>query len=235
MSRPILFCRSALLLGFLPTVTLKAQDRRAFESGGPASLIWAGNTNVTRMEEQTVTTGFSFTTDRNGRVISAGGDTRKETVEVVLFSVYLYVDSAGTAAALRQFAGADWYELVNQGKIQDALLQGAFPMSLVFRFIKPVNARLVRNGIVEAIHTYPSGAGAEAGTLTGYFRGDFKAQDEVEIRILPGGTLKTSVRGEAKPDLVSAEFADSFLRAWLLKSRPLVARLRTLVPPKPGP
>jgi hypothetical protein len=234
MSRPVLRYRIPLLVGCLPLFALSAQQKRAFEPGGPESLVQAGSMTHTRPEVQVVMTNFSFTTDRSGKLIDAGGDARKDTVQVAVYEVQLFVDESGVREALVPLAGEEFWQLSNKGAIQEAVRKGAFPKLVVLRFSKPQKARAIRENLASELSKYPGGSGGEAGRFTSYLRKDFAEGDEVEIRIAPDGMVRTTVKGNAQKDIASPEFADALLSVWLMKAPGMVRNLRTFVPPKPG-
>jgi hypothetical protein len=224
-----------MLIGCLPLFSLSAQQKRAFEPGGPESLILAGSVTQTRPEVQEVMTGLSFTMDAKGKLINQTGDVRKDTVEVPVYKVTLFVDEAGAREALKQFAGQNFYQLQRDGKLQDAVRKGAFPKLLVMRFSAPQKARAIRENLATALSKYPGGTGAEAGRFTSYMRKDFSADDEVEIRVSPDGTVRATVRGDVQREIVNAEFADALLSVWIMKTPYSVAELRSLIPTAPTP
>lgn len=236
MARFLLRFRVPLVIGCLPLFALSAQQKRAFEPGGPESLVLAGSATQTRPEVEDVVAGFSFSTDSRGKLVdnSAKVDARKDTVQVPVYQVLLFVDETGAREALRPFAGVAFYALQADQKVQEAVRTGVFPKTLVLRFSNPQKARTIRENLASELRKYPGGTGSEAGRFTSFLRKDFVAGDEVEIRIAPDGTVKTTVKGDAQKDIVSPEFADAILSVWLLKYGGLVRDLRSFVPPKPG-
>ena len=228
---------------FSRLVPPSGQERRSFEPGGPESLIMAGAVNYTKIETEVVVMSMEWSSSGAPKM-----DKRTDTLDVKFYEVYLFVDEAGVRGALQPFAGQEFRLLHGEGKVQQAVLKGAFPKLLLLRFTEPQKGREVREDMATELRKYPGGSGGEAGRFVSFLRKDFAAGDEVEIRIVPGGAVRTTVRGEAQREIVSPEFADALLSVWLLQAEgggkhsafrrleaeEVVRNLRPFVPPKPG-
>jgi hypothetical protein len=207
---------------------LSAQERRAFERGGPENLVLIGSTTRDKEVEEVVIRDFSFTVDSRGKVINTGGE--KETVKkmVPIYSVSLYVDELGAREAFQAFKGQERYALLRDEKIQNTLVEASHAKMLVLRFSEPKKAREVREDLSTGLQKHYTGSGSELGKFVSFFRKDFKQGDEVVIRLAEGQRIMTSVQGKETETLQNPLLAKALVKMWM--DRSLVTDVGPLLP-----
>ena len=211
---------TAIGFGLLLAWSLAAQERRAFEPGGPANLVKAGKASHEKEIEEEVIEGFSFTTDARGRVIDAGGKKHKEKRMVDIYSVSLFVDEQGARQALQPFKeqkGKMW-SLSGDEKFQNAIIESTFPKVLVLGFTTEQKGRDIRENLASELGKLAPGGASETGKFVSYFRKDFKPGDEAVIRLADGQRILTTVLGDQKDPVQNAELARALLKLWMHRS-----------------
>lgn len=200
-------CLTVLGLCLLLSLSLAAQERRAFDPGGPETLVKVGQTSHSKlMSAEATGTSFSFTT--------------KE-----LYDVTLYLDEEGARTAFAPFRGKDLDAVSSDEKFQKLVAEADFPKLVVLSFSYKGSARDLREDFSEELGK--QGAKRDAGKFVNYFRKDYEPGDEVIIRIAPGGRVATSVNGESKGEIQSPALARALLSMWM--GRQLVADIGPLL------
>ena len=215
-------------LALLLASSVSAQERRAFERGGPENLVRTGTTTRDKEVEEVVIKNFSFTVDSKGNLIDSGGDKEKVKKMVPIYSVSLYVDEPGAREAFQSFAGQRKSDLLREEKIQNALVEGTLPRMLVLDFTEVRKAREVREDLSTGLQKLYSGSSSTLGKFISFFRKDFKQRDEVIIRIADGQRILTSIQGEEKEVLQDQQLAQALMKVWM--NRSLVLAVDALLP-----
>jgi hypothetical protein len=145
-------------------------------------------------------TGTKFEVKRDGMtLLGAGIRVKKILFTFKAYAVGLYVDDAALAGPLAAFKGK-----ATSPEFYRELQTGDFRKELVLKFLRTLG----RNRIQEAMRE--SLAGSDPKTLdqfVSYFP-EVKEGEECLLRWVPGGTIESTMAGQAKPPIQSKAFAE---------------------------
>lgn len=127
----------------------------------------------------------------------------KTFLKVKVYAIGLYADPTALAAHKGKAATPELYQ---------ALVSGDFRREIRMKFIRDgIAGETIRATFKESL------TGADASLrdkFLAYF-GDVKTGDEYMLRWVPGGTLETTVAGQAKAPIADKAFASAVFAIWL--------------------
>lgn len=198
--------RSLAAIALLASVLLAparagAQDpeRRAFEVGGPETLVLAGT------GEHSKVTNSSRTVQPDGRVTG---------ISISFQTIYhfsLYLDAEGAREAFKKFSGQDLKALLKEKTLQAPVINSDFGKLIVLSFKDKTAGRDIRDYLSGELEKSVSRRAPELSKFLDTFRGDFKTGDTVEIRI-SGDRVAVTVRGEASPEIQHRNLARALVK-----------------------
>ena len=143
----------------------------------------------------------AFTID-NGDLVLLGTGLRVKKM-VFTFKAYafgFYVDKAAADGPLAPFKGKPATD-----ELRTALQTGDFKKELVLHFLRDLKAKKIQGAMREALED-----GTDPKVLDpfiSYFP-EVKKGERCTLRWVPGGTIETVMKGEAKPPLTNQAFAE---------------------------
>jgi hypothetical protein len=200
---------------------------------------------------QTVTepgSGVSFpvamTVADGSRQLLAGTGLRTRTVlGVKVYAFGLYLDSAGSRAALASFAGRSAEDLAREQGVYDALLRMGFPMTMRLVMVRNVTGEQMSEAFDGALRPrvqQAAGRGMAGGeTALDQFRGYFSVErltqgTELVFTCTADGTLHSRVAGEAKPPISSRALCWALFDVYLGRNPISPPGRRTVIARVPG-
>jgi hypothetical protein len=189
--------------------------RRAFAPGGPEALVRTGRASYTRLEEGEEIQSFSFTTDASGKLLSAGAE-RPKTVKQ-LYDVTLFLDEAGARQALAKWKAKDLRKQLGRNDIHEAVLAGAFDKLVLVTFSRPWSAQELRQDFVESLGARTSLDDPAVVDFTKCVARDFKAGDEMVIRVSQKGALLVTAGSDSCAEIASLPLSRAVLGIWIGK------------------
>ncbi len=147
--------------------------------------------------------GVKFDASVDGLSLLGTGLRTKTLLKVKVYAVGLYVDAQALAAYKGKPATPELYK---------TLVWGDFPREIRMKFIRDgIPAKTIRAAFEESL-------GATDASLRGRFLSyfaDVKTGDEYVLRWAPGGTLETTVAGQARAPITDKAFAAAVFAIWL--------------------
>lgn len=153
--------------------------------------------------QEVTETGVKFQTQLGDLQLLGTGLRTKTFLKVKVYAVGLYADPAGLAA--------------HKGKAVSPLLYkdlvwGDSRREIHMKFIRgEVSASQIQEAFRESLANANK---ARVEAFLTYF-GDTKAGQEYVLHWVPGGTLETTVAGQAKPPIADKDFASAVFGIWL--------------------
>jgi hypothetical protein len=187
--------------------------RRAFEPGGPESLVRTGRADYTRVEEGEIQ-GFSLTVGPDGKLAGAGADRQKKTTK--LYDVSLFLDEAGARQALAKFKAKDLAKQLGRAEIHEAVLAGAFDKLLLLRFSRNRSAKEMRQDFAESLGARVALSEPGVDEFMKCSGRDFANGDEVVLRA-KAQALGVEVAGAPCAEIANAAVSRAVLAIWIGK------------------
>jgi hypothetical protein len=177
-------------------------------SGRAVTLCLAWLLAVPALAEDVVEprSGVSFAAHEGDMSLLGVGLRTKTFLKVKVYAAGLYVGDAALHDSLASHKGAG-----HDPAFYKELVWGDFEKEIVLKFVRSVTTGQIQGAFKEAL------PGADAGRLAsfvGYFS-DTKEGQEYRLRWAPGGTLETTVAGQAKPPIADKTFAAAVFAIWL--------------------
>lgn len=191
--------------------------RRGFDPAGPDSLVRTGTGTYSRREEKQVGV-FSFTRSRDGKISVPEPKTETKTVVKNLYDVSLYLDEAGALKALERFDAENLGGLLRVEDIHEAVLAGTFDRSVVLTFKESWPAKEIRQDFVEKLGARTSLDDPALGDFLKCIASDFKAGDEVVIRVSKAQALSVAAAASSCAEISSPSFSRAVLSIWIGKN-----------------
>lgn len=181
--------------------TAKAFERRAFDPGGPETLIRTGDSSETKLTSASRTAtslSFSFKT---------------------IYHLILFLDEAGARKVFEPFKGQKLEDVLKKDEIHQAVVIGEFPKVFVMRFTAEQSGKEIKESLNEDLLHSAAYGSPEAKKFVNYFKGNFKPGDEVVIRIAEGSRVLTTVANREQPEIRSQAFARALAGIWVGKDK----------------
>ncbi len=155
-----------------------------------------------RADVQVPDTSVSFAEKVDDLALLGTGLRTKTFLKVKVYAIGLYAAESGLAAHKGKGATPALYK---------DLVWGDFGKELRLKFVREVTASQIQEAFRESLEKADK---AKVDAFVAYF-GDTKVGQEYVLRWAPGGVLKTTVNGAAKPDITDKNFAAAVFGIWL--------------------
>jgi hypothetical protein len=150
--------------------------------------------------------GVAFATKKDDLSLLGVGLRTRTLFRVKVYAIALYVADRALSGPLAAHKG----DLGSAAFYRD-LVTGDFPKEIHLTFVRNLDERTIRQAMREALGSADKG---RIDTFAGYFSAITSGQECI-IRWEPGGTLTTTLAGEAKPPIADREFAAAVFGVWL--------------------
>ena len=150
--------------------------------------------------------GAAFERKRGEMTLTGVGLRTKTFLKVKVYAVGLYVAAAALSGPLAAERGKP-----KTTAFYREMVSGEAPRAIHMKLVRDLTADQIRGAFREALERADK---AKLETFVGYF-GELKSGQDCVLEWTPGGTLKTTVAGAAKPDIADKAFASAVFGIWL--------------------
>jgi hypothetical protein len=166
------------------------------------TLVFAGHSWSQDIVEPKSGTHFA---PKSGAMSLLGVGLRTKTfLKVKVYAVGLYVADSALAGPLSA------YKSPNSALFKD-LVWGDFEKEVVLKFLRGVSTSQIQGAFREVL---TSADKSRVDTFVSFF-GDTKEGEEYHLHWAPGGTLETTVAGQARAAIADKTFASQVFGIWL--------------------
>ncbi|HET7293556.1 MAG TPA: chalcone isomerase family protein [Vicinamibacteria bacterium] len=165
--------------------------------------------SVSGARAETVTeprSGVSFEKKRGETTLTGVGLRTRTMLKVKVYAVGLYVADAVLAGPLQGERGRP-----KSPAFYQEMVSGDAPRAIHMKFVRDLSADQIRNAFREVLQKADK---AKVDAFVGYF-GELKSGQDCLLEWAPGGVLKTTFAGAAKPDIADKAFASAVFGIWL--------------------
>jgi hypothetical protein len=150
--------------------------------------------------------GVAFEKKLGDMTLTGVGLRTKTFLKVKVYAVGLYVADAALAGPLAGERGK-----AKTAAFYNEVVGGDSPRTIVMKFTRDLTADQIQGAFRE---TLAKASRDQVERFVGYF-GDIKTRQEAVLTWAPGGVLKTTVAGAARPDIADKAFASAVFGIWL--------------------
>ena len=150
--------------------------------------------------------GVFFEKKRGEMTLTGVGLRTKTFLKVKVYAVGLYVADSTLAGPLQAERGKP-----KTPAFYRELFSGDAPRAIHMKFVRDLSADQIREAFREALQKADK---AKVDAFVGYF-GELKSGQDCLLEWAPGGVLRTTVAGAARPDIEDRGFASAVFGIWL--------------------
>jgi hypothetical protein len=150
--------------------------------------------------------GVKFAAKDGDMTLLGVGLRTKTFLKVKVYAAGFYVSDGALHESLASHRGAT----SAPGFFKD-LVWGDFGKEIVLKFVRDVTTKQIQDAFKEAL---PAADKAHLDAFAAYF-GDTKEGQQYRLRWAPGGSLETTVAGQAKVPIADKDFAAAVFGIWL--------------------